>query len=435
MPQLTIRPGPGLRGRARLPGDKSISHRAVLFGALAEGTTHIRHFLPSNDCWSTVRCTRSLGVPVSELSDTELLVHGRGLHGFREPDDVLNCGNSGTTVRLLAGLLAGQPFTSFVSGSAQLRRRPMFRIVVPLRQVGATIHGRDEDRLLPLLIRGGRLRGIQFELPIASAQVKSAILLAGLFADGPMVVREPGPARDHTERLLRAMGADVRINQAMITVVPRDQPLTPLDLEIPGDFSSAAFIIVAACVVPHSEVLLEGVGINTTRTGLLDVLREIGAHVKLENEREMGGEPVGDLVVRSGEYVGVEVGGGAVPRMIDEFPILAVAATQAQGTTLVRDAAELRVKESDRIASTVGELRKMGARIEETPDGFVVEGPTPLKGAVVDSHDDHRLAMALVVAGLIAQGETTVRGTACIDDSFPGFAEIMTSLGADIVRG
>lgn len=435
MPQLIVRPGPGLRGRVRLPGDKSISHRAVLFGSLAEGTTHIRRFLPSNDCWSTVRCVRSLGVPVSELSDTELLVHGRGLHGFREPDDVLDCGNSGTTVRLLAGLLAGQSFTSFVSGSAQLRRRPMYRIVVPLRQVGATIHGRDEDRLLPLLIRGGRLRGIQFELPVASAQVKSAILLAGLFADGPMVVREPGPARDHTERLLRAMGADMRVNQAMLTVVPREQPLTPLDLEIPGDFSSAAFVIVAACAVPNSEVHLEGVGINPTRTGLLDVLGEIGANVSVENEREMGGEPVGDLIVRSGEYVGVEVGGGAVPRMIDEFPILAVAATQAQGTTLVRDAAELRVKESDRIASTVGELRKMGARIEETPDGFVVEGPTPLKGAVVDSHEDHRLAMALVVAGLIAQGETTVLRTTCIDDSFPGFADVMTSLGADIVRG
>ncbi len=435
MPQLVVRPGPGLRGRVRLPGDKSISHRAVLFGALAEGTTHIRRFLPSNDCWSTVRCVRSLGVPVSELSETELLVHGRGLRGFREPEDVLDCGNSGTTVRLLAGILAGQSFTSFVSGSAQLRRRPMYRIVVPLRQIGATIHGRDEDRLLPLLIRGGRLRGIQFELPVASAQVKSAILLAGLYADGPMVTREPGPARDHTERLLRAMGADVRINQAMVTIVPREKSLAPLDLEIPGDISSAAFIIVAACAVPQSEILIEGVGINATRTGLLDVLREVGADVRVENEREMGGEPVGDLVVRSSEWVGVEVGGGAVPRMIDEFPILAVAATQAQGTTLVRDAAELRVKESDRIATTVSELRKMGARIEETPDGFIVEGPTPLKGAVVDSHDDHRLAMALVVAGLIAQGETTVRGTACIDDSFPGFADVMTSLGADIVRG
>ncbi|OGO40797.1 MAG: 3-phosphoshikimate 1-carboxyvinyltransferase, partial [Chloroflexi bacterium RBG_16_57_9] len=297
MPQLIVRPGPGLRGHIRLPGDKSISHRAILFGALAEGTTHIRRFLPSTDCWSTVRCVRSLGVQISELSETELLVHGRGLRGFREPDDVLDCGNSGTTVRLLAGILAGQSFTSFVSGSAQLRRRPMYRIVVPLRQVGATIHGRDEDRLLPLLIRGGRLRGIQFELPVASAQVKSAILLAGLFADGPMVVREPGPARDHTERLLRAMGADVRVNQAMVTVVPRDQSLTPLDLEIPGDFSSAAFIIVAACAVPNSKVLLEGVGINTTRTGLLDVLREIGANISVENEREMGGEPVGDLVV------------------------------------------------------------------------------------------------------------------------------------------
>jgi len=344
-------------------------------------------------------------------------------------------------MRLLAGILAGQPFPSTLTGDPQLLRRPMRRVVVPLRQMGAEIT--DHDGHAPLHIRGGKLRGIEYTLPVASAQVKSAILLAGLFADGPTTVHEPAPTRDHTERLLRLAGCGPHLYplgegvRALPLTLHPSQPQA-FDVEVPGDFSSAAFFIVAGLLVPESEITIEGVGVNPTRTGFLDVLLAMGAEIALSPcathnsqfaTRNSAWEPVADITVRTAELKGTEVGGSLVPRMIDEFPILAVAATQAQGTTTVRDAGELRVKETDRIANLVAELRKLGAEIEELPDGFIVHGPTPLRGALVHSHGDHRLAMALAIAGLIAEGETIIEDADCIADSFPGFVEILNSSG------
>jgi 3-phosphoshikimate 1-carboxyvinyltransferase len=370
-----------------------------------------------------------------------LAVHGVGLHGLCEPEQVLDCRRSGTTMRLLAGVMAGQPTLSVLTGEAQLLRRPMARIVEPLRQMGATILGRDGGRLPPLAIQGGALRGIQYELPVASAQVKSALLLAGLYADGPTTLHIPGPARDHTERMMAAMGADVQADQTgvqggpprslSLRITPVER-LQPLDTVVPGDLSSAAFLLVAAALVPGSEVTVQGVGVNPTRTGLLELLHGMGADLSVHDLRTVGGEPVADLTIRASELQAVEVGGDLVVRTIDEFPILAVAATQARGETLVRDAAELRVKETDRIATTVAELQRLGAEIEARPDGFVVRGPTPLRAAEVNSHGDHRLAMALVVAGLIARGATLVHDCSCVTDSFPGFETTLCSLGGSL---
>ncbi len=427
MGQLTIHPGAPLRGRGHVPGDKSISHRALLLGSLASGTSRISGFLPSGDCLATLACLRALGVEVETHDPTTLTIHGRGLHGLRAPAVPLNCACSGTTMRLLAGLLAGQSFDSVLTGDEQLLRRPMRRVAEPLRQMGADVVTTDGHA--PLTIRGRRLRGCDHTLVIASAQVKSALLLAGLYADGPIIVRQPGPARDHTERMLAAMGSAIETTGLTVTLAPSSS-LSPLSLSIPGDISSATFPLVAAALVPGSEVTIEGVGINSTRTGLLDVLRAMGAEILLDNEREQGGELVADVMVRTSDLVGVEVGGDTVVRMIDEFPVLAVAATQARGATVVRDAAELRVKETDRIATVVAELRALGARIEPLPDGFTVGGPTPLRSAVVDSHGDHRLAMALAVAGLIAEGDVVIENMECISDSFPGFVELMCRLTA-----
>jgi 3-phosphoshikimate 1-carboxyvinyltransferase len=450
--ELTIRPAGRLRGRVRVPGDKSISHRAALFGALAEGTSHIEGYLPSGDCMATLDCLRALGVeiegilrpaqdaPLAEstlsLSKGALTVYGRGLRGLRAPGGALSCVRSGTTMRLLAGILAGQPFDAAhsvrvtLTGEPQLLRRPMRRITDPLRHMGAEIE--DQEGCAPLVIHGRPLHGTVHSLNVASAQVKSALLLAGLYADGPTVVRQCGPARDHTERMLAAMGVEIEVDGLDVTLRP-PAALSPLALRVPGDLSSAAFVIVAALLVPGAEVTVERVGINPTRTGLLDVLWAMGAQVAVEREGQQGGEPVADLVVRStqGRHTplhGTTVQGDVVVRMIDEFPILAVAATQASGETVVRDAAELRVKETDRIATVVAELRKLGARIEPYPDGFRVSGPTPLHGATVDSHGDHRLGMALAVAGLVAEGETVVQNAGCIADSFPGFAQVLDGL-------
>lgn len=435
MSHLTVRPGAPLHGCVSVPGDKSISHRALLLGAIADGTSRVENFLPAADCLATLCAVRALGIKVTlipapspsqgEGRPSTLIVHGRGLRGLQAPTAPLYCARSGTTMRLLAGLLAGQPFGSTLTGDPQLLRRPMRRIVEPLRRMDAEIE--DTDGHAPLTIRGRRLRGCEHTLAVASAQVKSALLLAGLYADGPTTIREPGPARDHTERMLIAMGSELQMAEGGWRIVPGER-LQALDMTVPGDFSSAAFLIVAATLVPGSEIAVEGVGVNPTRTGLLDVLQAMGADVTLRNERIVSGEPVADLVVRASALRGVEVGGDTVVRMIDEFPALAVAATQAQGKTVVRDAAELRVKETDRIATIVAELRVLGARIESLPDGFIIEGPTPLCGAVVDSHGDHRLAMALAVAGLVATGETLVQNAGCIADSFPGFEATLAHL-------
>ncbi len=433
MSRLTVRPSAPLRGRVRVPGDKSISHRALLLGALADGPSRIAGFLPCGDSLTTLACLRALGVEVETHDATTLTIHGRGLRGLRAPSVPLDCARSGTTMRLLAGILAGHPLGQVsrpcpctLTGDEQLLRRPMRRVVEPLRRMGAEIETTDGHA--PLTIRGRRLRGCDHTLAIASAQVKSALLLAGLYAGGPTTIRQPGPARDHTERMLAAMEATIEVSGLTVTLAPSPSSLVPLSLTVPGDISSAAFPLVAAALVPGSEVAVENVGVNPTRTGLLDVLRTMGADVVVTNEREQGNEPVADVTVRASGLVGVEVGGDTVVRMIDEFPVLAVAATQAHGATVVRDAGELRVKETDRIAILATELRALGARIDPLPDGFIIKGPTPLHSATVDSHGDHRLAMALAVAGLIAEGEVVIENVECIDDSFPGFVELMRGL-------
>jgi len=431
MSTLIISPGP-LLGRTAVPADKSITHRSLLFGAIALGVSRVRNVLDSGDCRATLEAVRTLGIRVEETQPGEWLIHGRGLRGLREPETVIDCVNSGTSARLLTGLLAGQDFHSVLAGSEQLRKRPMGRVVEPLRQMGADIAGRDRGRLLPLSIRGRQLTGIDYDMPVASAQVKSSLLLAGLYSQGLTVVREPGPARDHTERMLTAMGAPITRRGPIITSESPKQPLRPLDLAIPGDFSSAAFLLAAGVTVPGSTVSISNVGVNPTRRGLLDLLVEMGADISMDNWSESGGEPVGDLHARHAELRSVTVGGADIVTLIDELPVFAVIATQARGETVIKDAAELRVKETDRIATTVAELRKLGAQIEETPDGFIVQGPTRLQGARVDSHGDHRLAMALAVAGLMAEGATAIAGAECIPDSFPGFERTLAKLGAKL---
>lgn len=428
---LVISPGP-LIGAVRVPADKSITHRALLFGAIAEGVSRVRNFLDGGDCRATLGVVRALGVEVEEPAAGEWRIRGRGFWGLLEPDVALDCVSSGTTARLLAGLLAGQRFHSVMVGSPQLRKRPMSRVVEPLRKMGADIGGREQGRLLPLSIRGRELRGIDYTMPVASAQIKSSLLLAGLYAGGLTIVREPGPARDHTERMLTAMGAPIVRHGPVVTAETPSTPLHPLDLTVPGDFSSAAFLLAAGACVPGSYVTLPAVGVNPTRRGLLDALIEMGADVSLNNWAESGGESTGDLHARPAPLRAISLGGDAIPTLIDELPVFAVIATQAQGLTVVRDAAELRVKETDRIATTVMELRKLGAVIEATADGFIVEGPTQLRGARVDSHGDHRLAMALAIAGLLAEGATAVEDAECVSDSFPGFAEALARLGAQL---
>jgi len=449
---LSISPiSQSLQGLVPVPADKSISHRAAILSTLADGDTRIENFLDSETTHATLDCLRQLGAAIDELSPNTLVVHGRGLHSLQEPSDILFCKGSGTTIRFLAGLCAGQNFLSILDGTPALKRRPMGRVVEPLRQMGAQILGRDNDRLPPLAIRGGNLHGIEYQMPVASAQVKSAILLASLFADSPTTVIESSESRDHTERMLSAFGGKIdrpviaseakqspktRLEIASshtallaMTISPVSNLQSPTSIEIPSDFSSAVFFIIAALLLPNSEICIPNVGINPTRTGLLDALARMGAQVKIENAREESGEPVGDLVIRAvSDLRSTVISGADVPRMIDEFPIFAVAATQARGQTLVRDAAELRVKESDRVATVAQELRKMGAQIDERADGFAIEGPTKLRGARVNAHHDHRLAMSLAVAALIAHGETVIEGWECVADSFPGFEETLSQV-------
>lgn len=429
MSRLRARPSGPLRGEARVPGDKSISHRALLFGALANGESRVAGFLPSGDCLATLSCLQALEIEIERHDATTLTVHGRGLRGLQAPRVPLDCVRSGTTMRLLAGILAGQAFDTVLTGDPQLLRRPMGRITEPLSTMGAEIE--DHEGHAPLSIHGRPLRGGDHTLTVASAQVKSALLLGGLYAHGPTVVRQPGPARDHTERMLAAMGADVAVDGLNVTLTP-GADLAPNPLTVPGDVSSAAFPLVTAAILPNSAVTIRDMGVNPTRTGLLDVLEQMGATISLQNERQQGGEPVADVTVKSSTLRGVEISGPTVVRMIDEFPILAVAATQAEGRTVVREAAELRVKETDRIATVVAGLQTLGAHVEPLPDGFIITGPTPLHGGRVESHGDHRLAMALTVAGTIARGETVLENASCIGDSFPGFASLMRGLGADL---
>ena len=408
-----------LQGEVAPLGDKSISHRAVILNALAHGTATVSNFSPGGDCGATVRCLRALGVSIRRDAQDLLsyTVHGSG--ALTEPEDVLNAGNSGTTMRLLAGVLAAGPFQSVLTGDASLRRRPMDRIVHPLRLMGAHIQGRESGALAPLVIQGGDLQGINYDLPVASAQLKSALLLAGLSARGPTTLRQPAASRDHTELMLQSMGARLQADGLTVTLEPG--PLRPVDVHVPADISSAAFFVVAAVVHPDAHLRIRNVGVNPTRCGILETLQAMGAHVSLEHVREEGGELVADLVAQSSTLTATEVGGEVIPRMIDELPLLALAACFAQGTTVIRDAAELRVKESDRIRATVTELGRLGARIEELPDGMAIHGPTSLVGAPCRTYHDHRMVMTLAVAGLLARGETMVQGAEMASVSYPGF--------------
>lgn len=425
MKKIVIHPVQSLQGTLTVPGDKSISHRAVMLGSLAYGTTRIDHFLASKDCFSTIDIFKKMGVQIRQSGD-QVSIIGKGLNSLKPPSEILDAGNSGTSARILLGLFAGQPFTSRMTGDRYLRRRPMKRVVAPLAFMGARITGPSEGNFLPLKIEARKLKGIQYRLPIASAQVKSAILMAGLFAEGKTKVVEPLPTRDHTERMFKAFSIPFSRKNHGVSVKGPVAPFKSRVIKVPGDISSAAFFMVAGLIVPGSKIVLKNVGINPTRTGLLDVLRQMKAHIIVSPLKTgKGEEPIANITLYSSNLKAIEIGGETVPRMIDEFPIFAVAATQARGTTIVRNAQDLKVKESDRILMMAVTLKKMGANIESTADGWIIKGPTPLKGCRLSSGGDHRIAMSLAVAALIAKGPTIVMDTENIDTSFPGFENLL----------
>jgi 3-phosphoshikimate 1-carboxyvinyltransferase len=417
----------GLHGTVTVPGDKSISHRAVMLGALSNGTTHITGFLMGEDCLSTIACFRQMGVEI-EITDTEVVVHGVGLHGLQAPSELLYTGNSGTTTRLLCGILAGQPFASELNGDASIQKRPMGRIIRPLSQMGANIQGKNGN-LCPLTVSPSSLHGIHYEMPVASAQLKSSILLAGLYAEGKTTVVEPAPSRDHTERMLRGLGTEITTEGTVITLTPPDD-LTAVDVDVPGDISSAAYFLVAGLIVPNSEIVIQNVGINPTRTGILDALEAMGADITRINERGTV-EPVCDLVVRSSKLHGTTIGGDLIPRLIDEIPVLAVAAAFAEGKTVFCDAQELKVKESNRIATMTAELSKTGANVIETEDGMIVYGSRSLHGASFSSYADHRVAMSMAVCALACEGTSQIDDPDCVAISYPDFFSTLSALEAN----
>ena len=413
------------RGELSVPGDKSISHRAVMFGSLAQGDTRIRHFLTGADCLSTIGCFRAMGIDIEQNED-EVIVHGKGIHGLSAPAKTLDVGNSGTTIRLLSGILAGQAFDSMITGDASICRRPMKRVISPLLSMHADVRSKRGNNCAPLVIHGRTLSGIHYQSPVASAQVKSCVLLAGMYADSPVSVTEPVLSRNHTEIMLKALGAEISSEGTTVTIQP-DPVLTAGEILVPGDISSAAYFIAAALLTPGSELLLRNVGTNPTRDGFLRVCEAMGASIERMNETSVG-EPSCDLLIRSGSLHGTEIGGALIPTLIDELPMIAVMACFAEGTTVIRDAKELRVKESDRISVMSENLRKMGAEIEETEDGMIIHGGKPLKGTVVDSHLDHRVAMSLAVAGGLCEGPLSIRGAECVNISYPGFFEDLKRL-------
>ncbi|OQP05914.1 3-phosphoshikimate 1-carboxyvinyltransferase [Geobacillus sp. 46C-IIa] len=417
-----------LRGTMEVPGDKSISHRAVMLGALASGRTVIDHFLPGADCLSTIDCFRKLGVDIRQ-DGTNVIVEGAGPGGLREPAAVLDVGNSGTTARLLLGILAGQPFHACLVGDESIAKRPMARVTKPLREMGAHIDGREGGNYTPLAVRGGALRPLRYNSPVASAQVKSAILLAGLFADGLTSVTEPHRSRDHTERMIRLFGGEVNVDGPTVSVAG-PQRLGGTHIYVPGDISSAAFFLVAGAIVPNSEITLKNVGLNPTRTGIIDVLERMGADITVDHVRNEETEPIGDITIRTSALQAVEIGGDLIPRLIDEIPIIALLATQAEGTTVIKDASELKVKETNRIDTVVTELKKFGADIEATDDGMVIRGKTALyaDGIVVDSHGDHRIGMMLAIAACCAKGMVRLERPEAVAVSYPGFFADLRSL-------
>ena len=422
---MQIQPCGPLHGEITVPGDKSISHRAVMLGALANGTTHITGFLMGEDCLSTIDCFRKMGVSI-DVSDKEVVVEGVGLHGLTAPECELYTGNSGTTTRLLSGILAGQSFTSTMNGDATIQRRPMGRVMKPLREMGASIEGKD-DNFCPLTMHPSELHGIEYRLPVASAQLKSAILLAGLYAEGQTTVIEPAPSRDHTERMFRALGVEIETNGNVITLNPPED-LHAVDIAVPSDISSAAYFLIAGAIVPGSELTIKNVGVNPTRTGIIDVLRDMGADITESNFREEA-EPVCDLTVRYSRLHGTEIGGAIIPRLIDELPVIAVAAAFAEGETVIRDAQELKVKESNRIASMVAELSKAGVDVEETDDGMIVRGGEKPHGASFETYKDHRIAMSLSILGLAAEGASRIDEPEVVAISYPDFFGTIEKLG------
>ena len=415
-----------LKGEVTIPGDKSISHRAVMFGSLAEGTTEVTNFLQGADCLSTISCFRKLGIQIENTAD-RILIHGKGLHGLSESSETLDTGNSGTTTRLISGILAGQSFTTFLNGDASIQTRPMKRIMTPLSMMGADITSLNGNNCAPLRICGGHLHGITYQSPVASAQVKSCVLLAGLYADAPTSVTEPVLSRNHTELMLAGFGAKVTSSGTTATIEP-EPDLKGMKIEVPGDISSAAYFIAAGLIIPNSEILVKNVGINPTRDGILRVAIEMGGGITILNEKISGGEPTCDLLVRSSSLKGVTVGGEIIPTLIDEIPMIAVMACFAEGTTIIKDAQELKVKESNRIDTVVTNLKAMGAHIEATDDGMIIEGGYPLHGAVIDSHLDHRIAMSFAIGALGADGETTIEGADCVKISYPEFYETLEIL-------
>ena len=415
-----------LKGEVSIPGDKSISHRAVMFGSLAEGTTEVTNFLQGADCLSTISCFRKLGIEIENTSQ-RILIHGKGLHGLTEPSDTLDTGNSGTTTRLISGILAGQRFTTILNGNASIQTRPMKRIITPLSIMGADITSLKGNDCAPLRICGGQLHGIAYKSPVASAQVKSCVLLAGLYADAPTSVTEPVLSRNHTELMLAGFGAHVASSGTTATIEP-EPDLNGMKIEVPGDISSAAYFLAAGLMIPNSEILIKNVGINPTRDGILRVAKEMGGDITILNEKTSGGEPTCDLLVRSSSLKGVTIGGKIIPTLIDEIPMIAVMACFAEGITTIKDAQELKVKESNRIDTVVTNLKAMGAHIEATDDGMIIEGGYPLHGAVIDSHLDHRIAMSFAIGALGADGETRIEGAECVKISYPEFYQTLEKL-------
>lgn len=406
-----------LKGVISVPGDKSISHRAVMIGSIAEGLTEVENFLVAKDTLSTVECMRKLGVDI-KLERNRVKMYGKGLY-LSKSSEVLDVGNSGTTIRLLMGILAGQEFETILTGDDSIKRRPMGRVIVPLTLMGAKIEAR-EGNFAPVKIRGGKLRGIEYKMPIASAQVKSSIMLASLYAEGRTVIEEPALSRNHTELMLQTFGARIEIDGKKIFCYPGSK-LKGQKIIVPGDISSAAYFIVAANLLPNSEVVIKDVNVNPTRTGIIDVLKGMGGNVELINERYVNNEKIADIVVKSSKLKGIEIGGDLIPKLIDEIPVIAVAAVFAEGTTVIKNAEELKVKESNRIKSMTSELGKMGAKIFETEDGMIIEGTGFLRGAEVESYNDHRVAMSLWIAGLLAEGRTIIKKAECVDVSYPDF--------------
>ncbi|WP_025162713.1 3-phosphoshikimate 1-carboxyvinyltransferase [Paraclostridium bifermentans] len=417
-----------LKGTVELIGDKSISHRAIMFSSIAKGTTRIKNFLMGQDCLSTIDCFRKMGVNI-DINDKEVIVKGVGLRGLKKPNEILNVGNSGTTIRLMMGILAGNEFESTVIGDESIGKRPMKRVTDPLRLMGCNIKGNDDANFTPITIYGGNLNGIEYEMPVASAQVKSSIILASLYADSSSTIIEKSKSRNHTEIMLKSFGADIKSNDLKIDVKPVRELFSVENINVAGDISSAAFIIVAASIVEGSEVLIKNIGLNETRTGIIDVLEAMNGNFEIIDKRVESGEVVGDLIVRySDKLIGTTIDSNLIPRLIDEIPVIAILATQANGTTVIKDAKELKVKESNRIKAVVDNLKNMGAEIEELEDGMVIKGKTKLKGANIKTFNDHRIAMAFSVASLISEGKLNLDNTACIDISFPGYFDLINNL-------